>query len=70
MAMQNAWRTVKEVKIESMGENIFLFKFGLEEEKKRVLMGGPWHFDRALLVLTEPDGIGAIKKQSFMHSSF
>lgn len=39
-AMQQAWRTVKEVKIESMGDNIFLFKFATEEEKKRVLMGG------------------------------
>ena len=37
--MQQVWRIVKEVKIESMGENIFLFKFGSEEEKKRVLMG-------------------------------
>ncbi|KAL9457876.1 hypothetical protein AB3S75_006839 [Citrus x aurantiifolia] len=40
-AMQQAWRTVKEVKIESMGENTFLFKFASEGEKKRVLMGGP-----------------------------
>lgn len=68
--MKQAWKKVNEVKIESMGENIFLFKFGSEGEKKRVLMGGLLHFDRELLVLTEPDGIGAIKKQSFMHSSF
>ncbi|KAK9175028.1 hypothetical protein WN944_027032 [Citrus x changshan-huyou] len=33
-------------------------------------MGGPWHFDRALLVLTEPDGIGDIKNQPFTHSFF
>ncbi|KAH9781767.1 CCHC-type domain-containing protein [Citrus sinensis] len=67
-AMQMAWRTVKEVKIESMGDNIFLF--ASEEEKKRVLMGGPWHFDRALIVLTEPTGIGDIKNQSFTHATF
>lgn len=36
-AMQIAWRTMKEVKIESMRDNIFLFKFASEEEKKRVL---------------------------------
>ncbi|KAL9444024.1 hypothetical protein AB3S75_017241 [Citrus x aurantiifolia] len=69
-AMQQAWRTVKEVKIESMGENTFLFKFASEGEKKRVLMGGPWHFDRALLVLSELTGIGDIKEQSFTHTSF
>ncbi|KAH9703270.1 zinc knuckle protein [Citrus sinensis] len=69
-AMQMAWRTVIEVKIESMGDNIFLFKFASEEEKKRVLMGGPWHFDRALIVLTKPTGIGDIKNQSFTHATF
>lgn len=31
--MQQAWRTVKEVKVESMGENIFLFRFTTEEER-------------------------------------
>lgn len=39
-AMQQAWKRVKEVKIESIGDNIFLFKFATEEEKKRVFMGG------------------------------
>lgn len=56
-AMQLAWRTIKEVKIESIGDNIFLFKFASEGEKKRVLMGGLWHFDRALLVLYELSSI-------------
>ncbi|KAH9728008.1 hypothetical protein KPL70_008866 [Citrus sinensis] len=53
-----------------MGDNIFMFKFASEEEKKRVLMGGPWHFDRALIVLTEPTGIEDIKNQSFTHTTF
>lgn len=69
-AMQIAWRPIKEVKIESLGDNIFLFKFASEEEKKRVLMGGLWHFDIALIVLTKPTGIGDIKNQSFTHATF
>lgn len=69
-AIRQAWRSIKEVKIESMGSNVFLFKFDTEEDKKRVLMGGPWHFDRALIVLTEPRGIGDIHKQVFTHISF
>lgn len=28
--MQQAWRTIKKVKIESIGNNIFLFKFASE----------------------------------------
>lgn len=71
--MQQAWKRVKEVKIESVGDNIFLFKFATEEEKKRVFIGGggggAWHFDISLLVLTEVVGIGGIKDQSFTHAS-
>ena len=69
-AMQQAWRTVNEVKIESMGENTFLFKFASEGEKKRVLKGGPWHFDKALIVMTKPAGLGEVTKKNFTHVSF
>ena len=69
-ALQQAWRTLKEVKIESLGSNIFMFKFVVEADKRRVIMGGPWHFDRALIVLTEPRRIGEISKQSFVYVSF
>ena len=35
-----------------------------------MLKGGPWHFDKALIVLTEPRGIGEVAKQSFTYTSF
>ncbi|KAK9187829.1 hypothetical protein WN944_019228 [Citrus x changshan-huyou] len=54
VTMQQVWRTVREVKIENLGDNIFMFKFALEADKRRVLVGGPWHFDRALIVPIEP----------------
>lgn len=38
--MQQAWKMVKEFKNERMRDNIFLFKFGSKEEKKRILIGG------------------------------
>lgn len=69
-AMLQIWRTNREVKIESLGNNIFMFKFDLEADKKRVMGGGPWHFDQALIVLTEPKGIGDIANQPFTHTSF
>ena len=56
-AIRQVWRSIKEVKIESMGSNVFLFKFDTEEDKRMVLMGGPYYFDRALIVLSEPSGI-------------
>ncbi|KAH9781102.1 CCHC-type domain-containing protein [Citrus sinensis] len=69
-AMQKVWQTSREVKIESLGDNVFMFKFGTESDKRSIMMGGPCHFDRALIVLTEPVGIGDVKKQNFSHTSF
>lgn len=69
-ALQQVWRTLREVQIEEMGDNIFLFKFGTETDKRNIIAGGPWHFDRALIVLVEPRGIGEINKQVFTHASF
>ncbi|KAH9799961.1 hypothetical protein WN943_000608 [Citrus x changshan-huyou] len=69
-AMHQVWRTIRGVRIENLGENVFLFKFALEADKRRVVTGGPWHFNRALLVLIEPTGIGNIAKQAFTHVFF
>lgn len=35
-----------------------------------VLAGGPWHFNRALIVLIEPSCMGDAKKQDFSRASF
>lgn len=43
-AMQQVWRSVKEVKVESAG-NVFIFKFNSEEEKKRMFCQS-WHRGR------------------------
>ncbi|KAL9448069.1 hypothetical protein AB3S75_015523 [Citrus x aurantiifolia] len=68
--LQQVWRTIREVQIEEMGDNIFIFRFGTEADKRNILAGGPWHFDRALIALVEPSGIGEVTKQSFTHVSF
>lgn len=70
MAMQRGWKTLREVKIETLKDNVFVFKFGSEADKRSIMAGGPWHFDRALMVLTEPVRIGDVKKQDFRHVSF
>lgn len=68
--MQQASQNIIEVKIESLGENVFMFKFGVEVDKIRVLTIGPWHFNNALIVFTKLVGMGEISKQSFTHISF
>lgn len=69
-ALQQVWRTTEGFRVESLGSKTFLFKFASEADKKRVLSGGQWHFERALIVLKEPSGIGKITKQAFTHSAF
>ncbi|KAL9453740.1 hypothetical protein AB3S75_009362 [Citrus x aurantiifolia] len=69
-ALQQVWRTTDEVKIEKLGSKIFMFKFASEVDERRVLSGGQWHFERALIVLKERSGIEEIMKQSFTHATF
>lgn len=53
MALQQAWQNIREVKAKSLGNNVFMFKFGTEVEKRRVLTNGLWHFNNALILFTE-----------------
>ena len=59
-AMSQVWRTMGEVRIEELGDNIFMFKFAIETNKKKILTGGPWHFKKALMVMIEPTGLGEV----------
>ncbi|KAK2638621.1 hypothetical protein Ddye_026416 [Dipteronia dyeriana] len=54
------WQVREYVEIENVSENVFAFTFMNAKDKRKVLMGGPWTFDRALIVLEEPTGIGDI----------
>ena len=65
--LQQAWRPVGMIKVKSLRHKIFEFKFYSEEDKRRVLTGGPWHFVRALIALKEPRGIGNVADQPFSH---
>ncbi|KAL5787533.1 hypothetical protein ACOSP7_004482 [Xanthoceras sorbifolium] len=59
------WRTKKEVEVESIGVNLFVFRFGCFWDRKRVLEGGPWSFDKNLLALKEAVGIGRVSEIDF-----
>ena len=68
--VQQSWRVLREVIVESMGNNTFIFKFSSEADKRRILSTGPWHLNKALVVLTEVTGLGEITKQDFSQSPF
>ncbi|KAL5772476.1 hypothetical protein ACOSQ2_012400 [Xanthoceras sorbifolium] len=59
------WRTMQEVQVEVIQENIFVFHFKKRDDRQRVLTGGPWGFDRGLLVLEEPVGSGDVSRMVF-----
>ncbi|KAL5796491.1 hypothetical protein ACOSQ2_001311 [Xanthoceras sorbifolium] len=59
------WRTKSEVEVESIGVNLFVFCFGCFWDRKRVLEGGPWSFDKNLLALKEAVGIGRVSDIDF-----
>ncbi|KAL5747729.1 hypothetical protein ACOSP7_024746 [Xanthoceras sorbifolium] len=58
-AISRIWRTTREFEIKSVGANTFVFQFKCEGDRKRVLEGWPWCFDKNLLVLREIQGIGS-----------
>ncbi|XP_030970768.1 uncharacterized protein LOC115991172 [Quercus lobata] len=47
------WRTSKGVQIVDLKENIFVFKFACEGDKKRILELGPWNIEGFPLILKQ-----------------
>ncbi|KAK3200635.1 hypothetical protein Dsin_024050 [Dipteronia sinensis] len=59
------WATQEDFGIEVVASNTFSFTFKNHADRRRVLLEGPWSFDRALLVLEEPREKGDIKNMKF-----
>ncbi|KAL6289593.1 hypothetical protein ACE6H2_007103 [Prunus campanulata] len=54
----------------NLGENLFLFIFATEVDCKRVLRNGPWNFDKALVLLEEPNCNIAPSRMVFKFAEF
>lgn len=50
------WRLLGSVFFKEIQENLWLFEFSDDNDKRRVLEGRPWSYDRTLLILNEFDG--------------
>ncbi|KAL5826595.1 hypothetical protein ACOSQ3_018434 [Xanthoceras sorbifolium] len=59
------WKTKHEFSIELIGTNTFVFQFKCHWDRKRVLEGGPWCFDKHLIVLREAKGLGKVSEVDF-----
>jgi len=51
--MARLWKTTGKVSFKELEDNYWLLEFSSEADKKRVLEGCPWLFDRNILVLRE-----------------
>ncbi|TXG73177.1 hypothetical protein EZV62_001756 [Acer yangbiense] len=58
------------VEIEAIEDNIFEFQFKILEARQRILSGGPWRFDRAIIIFEEPTGSGEIADMEFNKTEF
>ncbi|KAL5734566.1 hypothetical protein ACOSP7_032427 [Xanthoceras sorbifolium] len=56
--------------MEVIGTNTFVFTFNGLTDRRRMLGGGPWCFDNALLVLEEPSGAGLLANMRFAKVMF
>ncbi|TXG57952.1 hypothetical protein EZV62_015781 [Acer yangbiense] len=68
--MNKIWRVNGGVEIEPVEGNIFAFFFKHMEDMQRILRGGPWNFDQAIIVFDKPAGIGEIAKLQFRYVDF
>lgn len=58
-----------EIQIESLEKNRFVFHFPNVQTKRRILLDGPWHFNRALIVFEEP-GLEELRNLQFKFVDF
>ncbi|KAL5741628.1 hypothetical protein ACOSP7_028360 [Xanthoceras sorbifolium] len=64
------WRTTQTFIMDNVKENVFVFQFQNQADKRRVLTGGPWSFDKCLIVLEEPLGDGKFLEMGFNNVQF
>lgn len=68
--MPRIWGIEGYVKIESAGKNIFQCDFKFLRDKTRIIRGGPWSFDNALLIFEELRGNYSLNSIDFRYVSF
>ncbi|KAK0588601.1 hypothetical protein LWI29_003108 [Acer saccharum] len=64
------WQVRKGMDIESVIGNTFTFHFRDVYDLNRVISGGPWSFDNALLAMEKPVGKGTIESLRFNQADF
>jgi hypothetical protein len=64
------WRTASRVKFKELGNNIWLFEFADKNDKRRVMEGRLWSFDKQIVVLDEFGESTKLSQMEFTCSPF
>ncbi|KAK3212425.1 hypothetical protein Dsin_017131 [Dipteronia sinensis] len=64
------WKVSKGFEIEWVEGNIFTFQFFNMEDRNRIINGGPWNFDKAIVALEELPIDGDISNLGFNKVEF
>lgn len=68
--MRKAWSFCRGIAIESAGDNLFMIKLGAEQDRMRIQSGGPWCFDRSIVLLESPSSVDIPEKMKFEKATF
>ena len=68
--LKSMWKTDKSFNICDLGSNTAMILFDNEDDLNRILMCGPWSFDKYLLGLYQLGTNEAVKSASFDKGSF
>ncbi|KAI9187427.1 hypothetical protein LWI28_028069 [Acer negundo] len=68
--MGRIWQVPNGMEIEFVYSNVFMFHFKKFDDRNRVLNGGPWTFDGALIALVIQTGKGDVGLMSFSSAEF
>lgn len=68
--MKKVWNLTLGLKSVAIGNNLVLFKFATTMDRKRILQGSPWTFDKNLVVLEEYNGDIQPAKVKFDYYNF
>jgi hypothetical protein len=66
--LSRIWRLVGRVVFKEIGDNLWLFEFSNGDDKRRVMEGRPWSYDRQALVLNDFDGKTTPSHMKFNHT--
>lgn len=61
---------MREVGVKDLQDNLFLFTFTTMRDKEMVIRGGPWNFDKQLVLLETPDGNRAPNRMVLQNADF